>query len=109
MKYEIEIPDGVIPDSHEPFAFRDPLREEAFVTDDGKLGVVKSDWSVPRLILRRKWTWPEWLEADRLEYFPDGWWAANEHRSWKIFWPMTNHPEPPDRTRVYTNPRKGAT
>lgn len=69
-KYEIEIPDGVIPDGYEPCEFRNPLCGEMFVSTDGAHIQAGYDWrgKQPRMILRKKWQWPKGMPSGTWVY-----------------------------------------
>lgn len=65
MKIEIDVDLGEYADEWEPVAFRKPLPGEWFITDVGHPHVWSDkDHQHPRLIIRRKWKWPEWLKAE---------------------------------------------
>lgn len=54
MKYEIEIPDGVIPEGYEPVAFRVPKEGEEAVTWCGEVFTSNGGGRMePRLIIRK--------------------------------------------------------
>lgn len=100
----ISIDDGIIPEGYEPVAFRNPTSGDKLLSSDGRLIESNGLLHEPRLILRKSWQWPEWLDAEQLEWFDRKWYAVKGDRCWGITWDMTNHPEPPDRTSVYHNP-----
>lgn len=108
MKYEIEIPDGVIPEGYEPVAFQAPIVGEIFITSDGKHVELRCELVDPRLIIRKTWQWPEWLDADYIQW--DGlelvWCAMKDNCRYLIFCGVLKIDPPPDKTRVYHNPRK---
>ena len=105
MKYEIEIPDGVIPEGYEPVAFRRPCNGNKMLSSDGELIESNGLLREPRLILLRKWQWPEWLDADSLQW--ESYWVAHKGElRWGVYWEMIAGDPPPDKTRVYLNPRK---
>ena len=65
MKYEIEIDLGPLADEWEPVAFRIPIRGEQYVSQSGCVGLFEHGvFTAPRLIVRRRWIWPEWLTAE---------------------------------------------
>ena len=76
MKCEIDINLGPLADEWEPVGFRHCESDENYVVD-GRIyrGPTKSD----RLVVRRRWQWPEWLTAEWIAMDKDGtWFASNE-------------------------------
>ena len=78
-KYEIEIPDGVLPEGAVPVAYRKPNPGETGFNPNGFMEVYNTASSVNRLILRRDripidWQPPSWLKDCWLatDYFSDG-------------------------------------
>ena len=71
MKCEIDIDLGPLADEWEPVAFRHCESDDNYVVD-GQIyrGPTNSD----RLIVRRRWKWPEWLTAE--------WIFCNCHETW---------------------------
>ena len=65
MKCEIDIDLGKLSDEWEPVAFRVAKKGETIVCQNGLPHLIQSDsWNDPRLIVRRRWQWPEWLTAE---------------------------------------------
>lgn len=64
MKYEIEIPDGVIPDGWEPVEYRKVLDGELFINPVGSRCEHRNMLTPfgPRLILRKKYAPEAWLK-----------------------------------------------
>lgn len=111
MKYEIEIPDGVIPEDYEPVSFRPAESSDTAIDDKGHAHSDCAWNSSPRLILRKRWQWPEWLDAEELRWGGNYWIARMTGPDgipimWSIMWEVINYPQPPNKSRVYTNPRK---
>lgn len=61
---------------YEPVEFRIPKKGEHFIRDDGVVWIGTCDHYQPRIILRRKWTWPEWL----------GGWGFAMDKNGEVFW-----------------------
>ena len=80
MKVEIDVDLGPMADKWEPVAFRQPERGEDYISGlTGNVLVCNGD-SVDqsRLIVRRKWPWPEWLTAEWIAMDQDGRWWCHE-------------------------------
>ena len=110
MRATISINDGIIPEGYEAVEFRIPVEGDYIIDNLGGLLRITEQVSVtkPRLILQKSWTWPEWLDANSLAWGGYGWIAVKGTSQWLVRWFMTNHPEPPDRSRVYRNPNRKA-
>ncbi len=98
MKIEIDVDLGPYAKEWEPVAFRRPLKGEWFITDVGHPHV----WSFqehtnPRLIIRRKWKWPEWLKAEWIAMDLNGSWFAYlvEPRAGVAAWATQGHTQLP--------------
>lgn len=72
VKCEIDIDLGPLADELEPVAFRAPKFNDLWIGIGGVIcGGPLTD---PRLIVRRRWKWPEWLTAE--------WIFCNCHETW---------------------------
>ena len=81
MKYEIDIDLGPLSDEWEPVAFRHPCHKgDAWVDTFGDVERIDKGICGPRLIVRRRWHWPEWLTAEWIAMdFTGKWYGyANE-------------------------------
>lgn len=77
MKIEIDVDLGPYAEEWEAVAFRKPLKGECFITDAGHPHVWGDQQHTnPRLIIQRKWKWPEWLKAEWIVKFAIGGWVA---------------------------------
>ena len=79
MKYEIDIDLGRLADEWEPVAFRSVAKNEFWLSPCGKevRGSSYADAANgPRLIVRRRWHWPEWLTAEWIAMDERGVWFA---------------------------------
>lgn len=75
MKCEIDIDLGSLADEWGPVAFRVPVKGEQYVSQSGCVGLFEHGvFAAPRLIVRRRWAWPEWLTAE--------WIFCNCHETW---------------------------
>ena len=75
MKCEIDIDLGNLADEREPVAFRVPKNGEHFVSYD--MCVQECEFLSQermRLIVRRRWQWPEWLTAEWIAMDGNGEW-----------------------------------
>lgn len=73
LEIEIDLPEETLRD-WEPVAFRKPVRGEICISSLGVIHEDTGNFAEPRLILRRRWHWPEWLTAE--------WIAADEGLIW---------------------------
>lgn len=73
IEIEVDVPDGF-----EFVEFRPPKEGEYFVMYCGSPVTATSDYGKkhPRLIVRRKWHWPEWLTAEWIAMDECGRWYA---------------------------------
>lgn len=77
MKIEIDVDLGPYAEEWEAVAFRKPLKGEWFITDAGHPHVWGGQQHTnPRLIIQRKWKWPEWLKAECIAMDANGRWFA---------------------------------
>lgn len=108
MKYEIETPDGVVPEGYEPVAFRVPCDREEYIASHGNIVTSSGGLGEPRLILRQKWQWPKEWAFDKLSYSHEysSWVATSGSITTRIDWDMFEFELPPDKTLIYHNPRK---
>jgi len=84
VKYEIEIPEGTIPAGYEPVEFRVPKGGETVITYRGGQITHDNNFSPngPRMILRKKWEWPEWLASKWICRDEKDWWASADQPEW---------------------------
>ena len=79
MKCEIDIDLGALADEWEPVAFRKPTDGDSFIGNDGEFFGPDRPVEMrfgPRLIVRSRWQWPEWLTAEWIARDYNGtWWA----------------------------------
>lgn len=82
MKYEIDIDMGKFSAEWECIAIRVATQEDAFITSGGvvsepcQAGSFRTIYNEPRIIVRRRWQWPEWLTAEWIAMDFDGsWWC----------------------------------
>ena len=77
MKIEIDVDLGQYAAEWEAVAFRVPKNGEWILTDMGlPLQIDMEGFTRPRLVIRRKWKWPEWLKAEYIAMDANGRWFA---------------------------------
>lgn len=107
-KVTISIPDNIVPKECEAVEFRSPDAGETYLTYAGDTAIACGRAIGPRLILLRKWEWPRVFKFDKLQHYNQSEWAwfVKGEQLGYIDFAFLDIPEPPDRTKVYRNPKQ---
>lgn len=79
-KILIDVSDDILQhinnNGYEITEFRIPKAEEKILYDMDRISTAGVGWNAPRLILKKKFVWPEWLKCRWIAKSPDGAWLA---------------------------------